>query len=148
TEGYFYSGGLHGVGASVVNALSRKLVATVRRDGFEWKQTFARGTPTSKLEKVSPFRGHGTTIYFQPDETIFKTTKFSADEIKAHLEDMSYIHSGLKIQIKNEVTGEVHDLTHPGGIPEFLQRLIAEGQKPTVTELPFHLARGNGDKME
>jgi len=148
TEGYFYSGGLHGVGASVVNALSRKLVATVRRDGYEWKQSFAKGNPTSKLEKVGSFRGHGTMIHFQPDETIFKTTRFSADEIRSHLEDMSYIHSGLKITLKNEATGEVVDLTHPGGIPDFLKRLVLEGQKPTVTELSFHLARGNGDKME
>ena len=148
TDGYFYSGGLHGVGASVVNALSRKLVATVRRDGHEWKQTYAKGVPASKLEKVNPFRGHGTTIYFEPDDTIFKTTKFNADEIKSHLEDMSYIHSGLKIIFRNDVTGETLDLTHPGGIPEFLTRLITEGQKPTVTAIPFTLARGNGDKME
>ncbi len=148
TDGYFYSGGLHGVGASVVNALSRKLIATVRRDGFEWKQTYAKGTPVTKLEKVSPFRGHGTTIYFEPDDTIFKTTKFNADEIRDHLEDMSYIHSGLKIIFKNDVKGETHDLTHPGGIPEFLTRLITEGQKPTVTETPFSVARPDGDKMQ
>src|SRR5271169_4324557 len=54
TDGYFYSGGLHGVGASVVNALSRKLVATIRRDGHEWQQTYAKGTPITKLEKIGP----------------------------------------------------------------------------------------------
>jgi len=139
---------LHGVGASVVNALSRKLVATVRRDGFEYKMAFAKGTPTGKLEKVCLFRGHGTTIYFEPDETIFKTTRFNAEEIRSHLEDMSYIHSGLKIIFKNDVTGETHDLTHPGGIPEFLTRLITDGQKPVVTESPFVVARGSGDNME
>src|SRR5215218_7019716 len=101
-DGYFYSGGLHGVGASVVNALSRKLVATVRRDGYEWQQKYARGIPQTKVEKLEPFRGHGTVIYFEPDETIFKTTHFDADEIKDHLEAMSYIHSGLKITFKNE----------------------------------------------
>ncbi len=148
TDSYFFSGGLHGVGASVVNALSRKLVATIRRDGHEWKQTFAKGVPTSKLEKVCPFRGHGTTIYFEPDPTIFKTTKFDAKEIASHLEDMSYIHSGLKITFKNEITGESFDLTHPGGIPEFLARLVTEGEQPGTTETPFTLARGNGDKME
>jgi DNA gyrase subunit B len=148
TDGYFYSGGLHGVGASVVNALSRKLVATIRRDGFEWRQTFAKGAPTTKLEKLGPFRGHGTIIYFEPDPSIFKTTKFDAKEICGHLEDMAYIHSGLKITFKNEITGETLDLTHAGGIPEFLQRLISEGQKPAVTEAAFTLARGNGDKME
>ena len=64
-DGYFYSGGLHGVGASVVNALSRKLVATVRRDGYEWRQRYVKGVPTTKLEKLDTYRGHGTSIYFE-----------------------------------------------------------------------------------
>src|SRR3974390_1226039 len=84
-DSYFHSGGLHGVGSSVVNALSRKLVATIRRDGFEWRQTFKRGKPASDLEKQSPFRGHGTTIHFEPDPEIFKVTQFDADLIKARL---------------------------------------------------------------
>jgi DNA gyrase/topoisomerase IV subunit B len=145
---YIHAGGLHGVGSSVVNALSKKLVATIKRDGFEWQQSFRRGKPTGPLEKVGPFRGHGTTIYFEPDDTIFKTTQFDPHLIQAHLEDMSYIHSGLKITFKNEITKETHDLTHPGGIPEFLGRLVADGQKPAVTEAPFCLARNNGEKME
>src|SRR6516165_182117 len=63
---YIHSGGLHGVGSSVVNALSKKLVATIRRDGFEWEQSFRRGKPTTGLKKLGAFRGHGTTIYFEP----------------------------------------------------------------------------------
>jgi DNA gyrase/topoisomerase IV subunit B len=145
---YIHSGGLHGVGSSVVNALSRKLVATIHRDGHEWEQTFKRGRPAGKLEKLGSFRGHGTAIYFEPDPEIFKTTHFDANQIKSHLEDMSYVHSGLKIQFKNEVTKESFDLTHPGGIPEFLQRIVTEGQKPAVTEQPFLFKRGNGEKME
>jgi DNA gyrase/topoisomerase IV subunit B len=145
---YLHAGGLHGVGSSVVNALSKKLVATIRRDGFEWQQTFKRGKPTGPLEKVGPFRGHGTCIYFEPDPDIFKTTHFDADQIKPHLEDMSYIHNGLKITFRNEITKETLDLTHPGGIPDFLARLVTEGQKPPVTEAPFLIARANGDKME
>src|SRR5437588_4226143 len=145
---YIHSGGLHGVGSSVVNALSRKLTATIRRDGSEWKQTFKKGKPAGPLEKVGPFRGHGTIITFEPDPDIFKTTHFNPDLIKAHLEDMSYIHSGLKITFKNDITKETFDLAHPGGIPEFLGRLVAEGQKAPVTETPFTLARGNGEKME
>src|SRR5215813_6113948 len=62
---YIHSGGLHGVGSSVVNALSKKLVATIRRDGHEWTQTFKRGATATKLEKVQDIRGHGTTIYFE-----------------------------------------------------------------------------------
>jgi DNA gyrase/topoisomerase IV subunit B len=147
-DGYFYSGGLHGVGASVVNALSRKLVAKVHRDGYEWQQTYARGVPQTKLEKVGPFRGHGTSIYFEPDETIFKTTHFDPEEIKEHLEAMSYVHSGLKITFRDEKNGQTYDLAHPGGIPEFLGRLITDAQKPTVTEGAFTVSRDNGQKME
>lgn len=147
-QDYIHSGGLHGVGSSVVNALSRKLVATVHRDGFEYRQSFKRGKPASGLEKVGPFRGHGTSIYFEPDPDIFKVTHFDADWIKAHLEDMSYIHSGLQIHFKNEVTGEAHDLTHAGGIPEFLGRLVAEQQKPAVNPAPFHSVKEGQDKIE
>src|SRR5262249_30958303 len=145
---YIHSGGLHGVGSSVVNALSKKLVATVRRDGFEWRQSFRRRPAAGPLEKLDSFRGHGTVIYFEPDPEIFKTTQFDPNLIKAHLEDMSYVHSGLKITFKNEATKETFDLAHPGGIPEFLARLVTEGQKPPVTEQTFTLARDNGEKME
>jgi DNA gyrase subunit B len=147
-DNYIHSGGLHGVGSSVVNALSKKLIATIRRDGFEWEQSFRRGKPTTELQKLNPFRGHGTTIYFEPDSDIFKTTQFDPEQIKSHLEDMSYIHSGLKITFKNDVTKETFDLTHSGGIPEFLGRLVTEGQKAAVTEAPFTLVRNNGEKME
>ncbi|HEV3143049.1 MAG TPA: DNA topoisomerase IV subunit B [Gemmataceae bacterium] len=147
-ESYFHSGGLHGVGSSVVNALSRKLVATIHRDGHEWQLKFARGSATGKLEKVQPFRGHGTTIYFEPDEKIFKTTRFDPELIRSRLEDMSYVHSSLKITFKNEITKETFDLSHLGGIPEYLERLINDGQKPKVTESPFLLSRQNGEKIE
>src|SRR2546421_10671451 len=73
---YIHSGGLHGVGSSVVNALSRKLIATIRRDGFEWQQTFKRGTPATELQKGEASRLHGTTMYFEPDPEIFKVTQF------------------------------------------------------------------------
>src|SRR5262245_11877563 len=145
---YIHSGGLHGVGSSVVNALSKKLVATIRRDGSEWTQTFKRGVTASKLEKVGPFRGHGTQIYFEPDPDIFKTTHFDADWIKLHLEDMSFIHQGLKITFKNEMTKETIEFNHPGGIKEFLQKLVTDGQKPSVTESPFQALKEGGDKME
>jgi DNA gyrase/topoisomerase IV subunit B len=147
-DAYIHSGGLHGVGSSVVNALSRKLVATIRRDGFEWSQTYAKGIPQTKLEKLNPFRGHGTTMYFEPDETIFRSTKFNTEEIRSHLDDMSYIHSGLKIVYKDEVNGQTHDLTHPGGIPEFLSRLIEQGKKAALTPVVFHIAKNHGERIE
>jgi DNA gyrase subunit B len=147
-DSYMHSGGLHGVGSSVVNALSRKLIATIRRDGFEWQQSFKRGKVASELQQLRPFRGHGTTIYFEPDPEIFKTTHFDAKLIREHLEDMSYIHSGLKITFENEATKESFDLSHPGGLPEFLGRLIVESQKPAVTEQAFTQTRNNGERME
>src|ERR1700677_248295 len=158
SDTYLHSGGLHGVGSSVGNALSRKLVANVRRDGFEWEQTFKRGKPAGDIEKIGPFRGHGTTIYFEPDPEIFKSTHFDPEWIKSHLEDMSYIHSGLKIIFKNDITKETFDLAHPGGIPEFLKKLITDGQKPTISDATFHLLKetppgkgagdGGPDRME
>jgi DNA gyrase subunit B len=147
-SGYLHSGGLHGVGASVVNALSRKLVASVRRDGFEYRQEYAKGVPQGKIEKVGPFRGHGTTIYFEPDDTIFKTTRFDADTIKARLEDMSFVHSGLSITFRDEHGGHTYELANPGGLPAFLAKLVADGQKPAVTEAAFSAARDNGSKVE
>jgi len=147
-SGYLHSGGLHGVGASVVNALSRKLVATVKRDGFEYRQTYARGTPQAKLERVGPFRGHGTTIYFEPDDTIFKTTRFDADTLKARLEDMSFIHSGLAITFKDEHGGHTYELANPGGLPAFLAKLVADAGKPAVTDGAFAAARETGSKIE
>jgi len=153
-DNYLHSGGLHGVGSSVVNALSRKLVATIRRDGYEWEQTFKRGKPAGDLQKLGSFRGHGTMMYFEPDPEIFKTTQFDPLLIRAHLEDMAYIHSGLSISFKNEITKETLELSHPGGIPEFLTKLVADAQKATVTEQPFlfgnarEAGRGVGDKME
>ncbi len=103
--GYLHSGGLHGVGASVVNALSRKLVATVKRDGFEYRQTYAKGIPTGKVEKVGPFRGHGTGIYFEPDESIFKTTRFDADTIKARLRTCRSSTAGCRSRSATNTAG-------------------------------------------
>ena len=147
-SGYYHSGGLHGVGASVVNALSRKLIATVKRDGHEYVQTFAKGVPLTKLEKTGPARGHGTTIYFEPDNSIFKVTRFDADTLKSRLEDMSFIHSGLKITFKNELTGETTEFSHPGGIPEYLAKLVVRTQKATVTEAIFGVKRDTGERVE
>ncbi|MCZ2341419.1 MAG: type IIA DNA topoisomerase subunit B [Bacteroidales bacterium] len=148
SSGYFHSGGLHGVGASVVNALSKKLIATVRRDGYEWQQEYAKGIPQGPLKKVGPFRGRGTIIQFHPDPTIFKTTHFDADTLKTRLEDISYIHSGLKISFRNEMNGETIELAHPGGIPEFLAKIVTTTQKTPVTQVAFTAKRDSGDKME
>jgi DNA gyrase subunit B len=148
SSGYFHSGGLHGVGASVVNALSKKLIATVRRDGYEWRQEYAKGVPLGPLQKLGPFRGHGTIIEFHPDPTIFKTTHFDADTLKSRLEDISYIHSGLKITFRNEMNGETIEFAHPGGIPEFLSKIITTSGKQPITQVAFTAKRDSGDKIE
>jgi DNA gyrase/topoisomerase IV subunit B len=104
--------------------------------------------PLGKVEKLGPARGHGTSIYFEPDETIFKTVKFDSDTLKSRLEDMAYIHSGLRITFKNEVSGETLELANPGGLPAFLAKLVADAGKPAVTELAFSATRDNGSKIE
>src|SRR5262249_34497204 len=119
-----------------------------RRDGHEYRQTFAKGVPSSKLERVGPFRGHGTIIQFEPDPGIFKVTHFDPDVLKVRLEDISYIHSGLKIVFKNEAAGETLEFAHPGGIPEFLARLVQHAEKNPVTESVFTTKREEGDKLE
>src|SRR5919112_3347015 len=79
---YKTSGGLHGVGASVVNALSKELVATVKRDGAEWEQRFKQGVPVGAVKKSGAARGTGTTVFFRPDATIFPKVEFDPDVIK------------------------------------------------------------------
>lgn len=134
---YARSGGLHGVGSSVVNALSSKMVATVHRDGHEYVQTYRRGKPTAPVKKVKPFRGHGTTIYFVPDDTIFRKTVFNSETIRQHLEDVSYIHGGLTIVFKDEHKGETHELSHPEGIRSYIEKVISDGGRKSVHEPLF-----------
>ncbi|MEZ6124505.1 MAG: DNA topoisomerase IV subunit B [Planctomycetaceae bacterium] len=140
-KNYARSGGLHGVGSSVVNALSSKMVATIHRDGFEWEQTYRRGVPTGPVKKVRPFRGHGTTIYFEPDDSIFRRTQFNADTIRQHLEDVSYIHGGLTIVFRDEQKGETHELCHPDGIAAYLEKVIQESSRKPVHEQLFAVDR-------
>lgn len=143
-KAYARSGGLHGVGSSVVNALSVEMEATIHRDGFEWSQRFKRGKPTTPLKKVKPFRGHGTSIYFRPDETIFSKTNFHADTIRQHLEDISYIHGGLKIVFVDESKKETTEFHHPEGIAAFLDKLITESQKKPTHDQSFSISKDDG----
>src|SRR5262245_18745944 len=97
-KNYFHSGGLHAAGPPVVTALSSELVATVKRDGAEWQQKFARGVAASSLKKVAAARGSGTTIIFRPDPKIFSSVSFDAKRIAEQLEAKAYLHSGLTIE--------------------------------------------------
>jgi DNA gyrase subunit B len=140
-KNYARSGGLHGVGSSVVNALSEELVATVHRDGHEWVQRYRRGRPTTPVKKVKPFRGHGTTIFFRPDDSIFRRTHFNGDVILQHLEDISFLHAGLKITFLDETKNERHELHHPEGITGYLAKITQESGKKTVHEQQFSAER-------
>lgn len=140
-KNYARSGGLHGVGSSVVNALSEELVATVHRDGHEWQQRYKRGRPTTPVRKVRPFRGRGTIIFFRPDDQIFRRIQFHGETIRQHLEDISYIHGGLKITFVDEVKGETVELHHPDGIRGYLERIIEDDKKKPVHEQQFAVER-------
>lgn len=107
-DSYKVSGGLHGVGVSVVNALSKSMSAEVCRDGARWQQDYTRGKPNYKVKKTGACRGSGTAITFEPDQEIFKDIKFSWDTILEHLRQQAYLTAGVKIQIKDEREKEVH----------------------------------------
>ena len=143
-KNYARSGGLHGVGSSVVNALSSELVATIHRDGYEWSQRYKRGKPTTPVKQVRPFRGHGSTIFFRPDEEVFRRVYFNADTIRQHLEDISYIHGGLHITFIDEVNKQTYELSHPAGISAYLEKLVAEGQKKQIHEPLFAIEKEDG----
>ncbi len=136
-KNYARSGGLHGVGSSVVTALSEELVATVHRDGSEWQQRFKRGKPTTPVRNLRPFRGHGTTIFFRPDAEIFRRVQFHADTIRQHLEDISYVHGGLTILFADESKNEKVELSHPEGIKTYLDRIITDDKRKPVHDLLF-----------
>ena len=118
---YKTAGGLHGVGASVVNALSKELVATVRRDGAQWEMRFKQGAMVGALKKVGPARGTGTTVFFRPDTTIFPKVDFDADLIRQRLEVSSYLHKGVKIAFENEATGAKDVFQHSEGLTDYLR---------------------------
>src|SRR3989339_1978521 len=100
--GYKVSGGLHGVGVSVVNALSDYLKAEVKRDGKLWMQEYSCGKPKTKVKSVGSARGTGTTITFKPDPTIFETIEFDFQTILDHLRQQAYLTKGLKLIISDE----------------------------------------------
>jgi len=130
-----HSGGLHGVGASVVNALSSSLVARVKRDGKHHVQTYAKGLATSKLKTEGKARGTGTTITFTPDADIFGLkAKFDPDLIRDRLEAKSYLHRGMIVVFRDETRKPAREdeFQHDGGIAEYLAKVVAQRGKNTV----------------
>ena len=148
---YITSGGLHGVGSSVVNALSESLVATVRRDGATWEQRFGRGKPLTKLKKVQDgTRGTGTTIHFRPDAEIFETTEFDAETIRENLEVKTYLNRRLRIVFRNEWAKTREEFQHEGGVTEYLAAILKGEKARPVHADPFAVQAelGGGQRVE
>jgi DNA gyrase subunit B/topoisomerase-4 subunit B len=145
---YKTAGGLHGVGASVVNALSRELVATVKRDGQLWEMRFRQGKPAGGVKKLGAARGTGTTVYFHPDPTIFPKIEFDPATIRDRLEVASYLHRGVKVTFDDETTGAKVTFQHDEGLVDYLKKIVAERGARAVHEAPFVLQKENGVKLE
>jgi DNA gyrase subunit B len=142
---YKTAGGLHGVGASVVNALSKELVATVKRDGSTWEQRFKQGRPVGTVKKVGAARGTGTTVFFRPDPTIFPKIEFDPAVIKERLEVSSYLHKGVRVVFEDEATGEKTVFQHSEGLVDYLKRIVTDRNATPVHDAPFTLTRENDD---
>ncbi len=134
-KSYAVSGGLHGVGAAVVNALSSEMTVTVKRDGERYEMAFARGLAQGKLKKLGGARGTGTTVTFRPDDDVFGgKLKFDPDLIAERLESKSYLHGGLEIVLTDQTTSPPKTVTfvHPQGIAEYLPKLVSDRKKEPV----------------
>ena len=130
-DNYKVSGGLHGVGVSVVNALSEWLEATVTRDGKIFRQTYQRGVPTSPVEEigVADADTHGTVIRFKADDEIFETTVYDYSVLESRLKELAYLNKGLKIELADERNAEnvkAEEFLFEGGIKDFLNEIIDE----------------------
>ena len=142
---YRTAGGLHGVGASVVNALSKELVATSKRNGCLWQQRFERGKPVSALRKVGPARGTGTTVFFRPDPKIFPKTTLDRDLILNRLEVVSYLHAGIRVVFDDEARKEKRTFRHGDGLTDYLAHIVKARGKPPVHDAVFAVAKDHDE---
>jgi len=145
---YVTAGGLHGVGASVVNALSEKLEATVYRDGFEWRQSFTRGKTDAAIKKGPATRKKGTRIFFKPDTEIFRSIEFSTERVEKIIEEKAFLYKGLKLVFKNEREGAEKVFLYPEGIKSYLTSMLEIANTPPIGGEAFDLDRANGIKIE
>jgi len=122
-KSYEISGGLHGVGISVVNALSRKLIVQVKRDGKIYQQEYSRGDVKSKLEVAGKYQGDstGTKVTFWPDETIFSTINFDYKVLETRFREITFLNPGLKIMLEDEIKGKKQEFFSSGGLIEFVK---------------------------
>lgn len=128
-KSYKISGGLHGVGLSVVNALSEELEVEVKRDGFLWSQKYSRGKPLTTVEKIGPSDETGTKVRFKPDSEIFETTVFDYHIIASRLRELAFLNPNAKIILLDERTNKEEVFKYEGGIRSFVESLTT-GKQP------------------
>ena len=142
--GYKVSGGLHGVGASVVNALSEKYIVEVSRDGYVWRQEYMRGEPLAPVEKVKPTDKTGTKTTWWPDPEIFtETTEIDCDVIANRLREMAFLNKGLKIIFSRHDSEETETFHYAGGIGSYVEFL--NKNKTVINEKPIYIDKVVGD---
>jgi len=122
-KSYKVSGGLHGVGVSVVNALSKRLDLEIKRDGGIYTQSYERGIPVTKLKQVGKTKKTGTKITFWPDDEIFELMEYNFEILTQRLRELSFLNRGIRIFITDERIGKSHEFQYKGGILEFVQYL-------------------------
>src|SRR5579884_1399986 len=143
SDTYKVSGGLHGVGVSVVNALSDWLELEIQRDGAVWEQTYEKGKPTSKLKQTGKTRKTGTKVTFHPDPSIFEKTVFSFDTLSQRLRELAFLNKGLKITLNDERTEKTAEFKFTGGIAEFVKHL--NRGKTTLHDSPIYMEGKKGN---
>ena len=139
---YKVSGGLHGVGISVVNALSKELHLLIRRDGNLYEQKYSDGRPAGKLKKTGKSEETGTEIQIKPSKSTFSNVIFSFDVLASKLKDLSFLNAGLKIILEDKRIDKRKTFLHKGGLSEFVQHLT--GNRNTINSI-FHFSRENKD---
>jgi len=145
---YIHSGGLHGVGSSVVNALSKEMTARVKRQGKEYEQRYSRGKPKGDMKLVRKVKGRGTTIHFKPDPDIFRSTKFDTKRIHETLEARAYLHQGLKIVYRDRAKGTSETFEFEEGIKAYLDKLVKERGFKATHDFMFYQLSEKEPRME
>src|SRR5215203_1830519 len=135
-DSYKVSGGLHGVGVSVVNALSERLDLEIWRNGQVYQQTYERGVPAGELEATGTTKKRGTKVTFKPDPQIFETTEYSFDTLATRLRELAFLNGGVTITIDDERDGKSHKFLYEGGIVSFVEYL--NQNKASVNEKPIY----------
>jgi len=147
-DSYAVSGGLHGVGVSVVNALSKRLDVEVVRDGWRHRQSYERGLPTAPLERVGKARGHGSTVAFWPDPDIFEETEFRFETLSNRMREMAFLNAGLRITLTDERDEGKSDVyQYAGGIRDYVAHLNAS-KEPVHPQIIYFEGQANSHYVE